>query len=459
MEVELSQRDLFMNLSISQLVQAMARGEASAVNIAGACIAQVEQLEARYRAWVFFDAGKLMAEASAADERLRCGGAIRRLEGIPFGVKDVFNTADFPTEMGSPIWAGFTPGNDARVVFNLKQAGALVPGKTVTAEFAVHTLGKTLNPHDVTRTPGTSSSGSAVAVALGMVPAALGTQTAGSIVRPASFCGVYGCKPSFGLIPRTGVLKTTDSLDTVGYFATHLADLERVFELVRVHGCDYPISHSALQDPGRQTKPDDRPWRVALARTHVWSEAHEYARDALLDWSRQLGAVDDIEVAEAELPEGMESAHEIHSTIYDRTLAYYFKKEFKKHELVSPIMYELIVHGQQINLSQYAGALRAQERLAAEMDEFFGGYDALVSLSTVGEAPFREERERNDPALMWTMTHLPVISAPAFISPSGLPFGLQLVARRYNDRLLFEFARYLRSLDLIPAGPNPRLAL
>ena len=139
------------------------------------------------------------------------------LNGIPFGIKDIFNTQVMPTTMGSPIWAGFVAGNNARSVDSILRKGALSFGKTITAEFAVHALNATLNPYDVSKTPGTSSSGSAVAVALGIVPFALGTQTAGSIIRPASFCGVWGFKPSFGLIPRTGVLKTTDSLDTVGF--------------------------------------------------------------------------------------------------------------------------------------------------------------------------------------------------------------------------------------------------
>src|SRR3990167_8157472 len=190
----------------------------------------------------------------------------RLLECIPVGVKDIYNTADFPTQMGSPLWKDFTPGNDARAVYHLKRQGANIVGKTVTAEFAVHALDKTLNPYDATRTPGTSSSGSAVAVSMGMVPAATGTQTAGSIVRPASFCGVYGCKPSFGTIPRTGMLKTTDSLDQIGFFTVHAEDLRRLFDSMRVKGENYPISNAALADESRQKSKGDK-WRVGFART------------------------------------------------------------------------------------------------------------------------------------------------------------------------------------------------
>lgn len=444
----------FTESSIADILAGYESGSLSAVAVARACVERVESLDGTYRAWTCFDAGRLLKEASETDDRVRSGAAIRPLEGIPVGVKDIFNTADFPTQMGSPIWKGFTPGNDARSVFNLKRAGALVPGKTETAEFAVHALGDTVNPHDPLRTPGTSSSGSAVAVALGMVPVALGTQTAGSIVRPASFCGVYGCKPSFGLIPRTGMLKTTDSLDTIGYLVAHGGDLVRVFDALRVHGADYPISSGLLSDPRRQEKPGSS-WRVGLVQTHVWDLAPAYARDSLLAWADGLGSLPDVDLVGLELPTEMEAAYDVHGTIYDRTLAYYFKQEFKMHELVSPIMYEIIRHGEQISVPQYEKALREQERLAASMDELLKEYDVIVSLSTAGAAPLRDEREIPDPALMWTMTHLPVVSAPAFESPDGLPFGVQLAARRYNDYLLFGFVEHLRERQIVPEGAWP----
>ena len=197
--------------SISTMLASYRDGSLTPTDVAERCIAAVDKHESSVHAWECFDRQKLVCQAEQSTARIRDGNEPRPLEGLPVGVKDIFNTADFPTQMGSPLWQGFTPGNDARVLYDMKRLGAIVPGKTVTAEFAVHSLGKTLNPHAGNRTPGTSSSGSAVAVATGMVSVALGTQTAGSIIRPASFCGVWGCKPSFGLVPRTGTLKTTDS--------------------------------------------------------------------------------------------------------------------------------------------------------------------------------------------------------------------------------------------------------
>lgn len=445
----------FLDKSILSIVDRYNRKELSALDVADYCIRRVEQLDEQYKAFEYFDPKQLRTQADIAKKRFNAGIPLRSLEGIPVGIKDIFNTVDFPTQMGSPIWKGFTPGNDARVIYNLKQSGAVVAGKTVTAEFAVHALRKTINPHAPERTPGTSSSGSAVSVATGMVPVALGTQTAGSIIRPASFCGVYGCKPSFGLIPRTGSLKTTDSLDTIGFFTVHCKDLKHVFDTLRVHGPDYPISHRKLNDPARQIKPADRPWRIMLAKTHTWTHVHDYAKSEIMDWMNLLSRDNSIEIIERELPEEMSASHTVHADIYDCTLAYYFQEEYKKKELVSPIMNEIIERGLQVSPQQYQRALRRQEQLSGIMDNFFKDIDVLICLSTAGEAPFRDEIELPDPALMWTLTHLPVISAPVFQSPGGLPFGAQLVARRYNDYLLFDFAEFLQSRNLIPAGPNP----
>lgn len=451
-------KKIFLNKSIDEIHACYRDGTFGPAELAQICTDRVMELEDRYHAWVSFDKEILLKQADEIKHRLKKGEAIRLLEGIPVGIKDIMNTNEFPTQMGSPIWKDFTPGNDARVVYNVRNAGGVIPGKTVTAEFAVHTLNETLNPHDKNRTPGTSSSGSAVAIALGMVPVALGTQTAGSIVRPASFCGVYGCKPSFGLIPRTGMLKTTDSLDTVGFFTVFYRDLERVFNVLRVHGPDYPLSHAALNDSKRQSKPQARPWRVAFVRTHTWEYAYDYAKDAIESWARKLSDARDIEIVETDLPSEMERAHEIHATIYGKTLSYYFKEEYKKAELVSPIMNEIIRRGNELSVEQYLKALKEQEKLCHIMDNFMQQYDALISLSTAGEAPLREDTEKPDPALMWTMTHLPGISAPVFTSPGGLPFGVQLVARKYNDLLLFKFSSYLRSMDLLPAGVNPLIS-
>jgi len=442
-------------LSIRRMLDAYRVRSLSPVDVVQHCIDTVSRLDQRLRAWRCFDPERALIQAQSSVKRMHESGVLGALEGIPVGVKDVFNTVDFPTEMGSQLWKGYTPGNDARAVFSLRQAGAIIPGKTATAEFAVHALGDTVNPHDASRTPGTSSSGSAVAVAVGMVPVALGTQTGGSIVRPASYCGVYGFKPSFGLIPRTGMLKTTDSLDTVGFLARHLEDLEPMLEVLRVHGKNYPISDAALGDLARQSTPRGRPWKIALAKTHTWAVAQSYARDALLQWGGQLASNKDLEVVEVQMPEPLESAHQVHATIYDKTLAYYFAEEFKQPELMSPIMREIVARGSRITRQAYLDALEAQSRMAAAMDLLFQDYDMVLSLSTAGDAPPRHANEPPDPALVWTACHLPTVSVPKFISPQRLPYGVQVVARRYNDLQLLRFLSFLHEIGEVPASAHP----
>ena len=452
-----TEKSIFHEMSIKELISQLERGEKSPAQLAEACIHFTEKYNDKYKVWVTFDKEKIYRDCELSLKRIESGERIRNLESVPVGVKDIFNTIDFPTQMGSPLWKGFTPGNDARVIYYLKMSGAIIPGKTDTAEFAVHAIGNCLNPHDASRTPGTSSSGSSVAVALGMVPAAIGTQTAGSIVRPASFCGVYGCKPSFGLLPRTGMLKTTDSLDTIGFFTSTYEDLITMFETLRVHGSNYPLSDKALTDTKRQSKDKSRSWKAGFVKTHVWDYAPDYAKDAILGFVEDLNNTPGIDVTEIELPDALKKSHTVHETIYDKTLSYYFQEELKEPEHVSAIMNNIFSRGSRITKEKYLEALSEQEKLIHLTDEYMKDYDVLISLSTSGEAPSRDEQEKPDPSLIWTLTHLPVICSPKFISPAGLPFGVQFTARKYNDYLLFKFTDYLREIGLIPEGANPLL--
>ncbi len=448
-------KNIFLSKSIGEMISMIVSGNLSPMNIAEECIKRIEEYGDFSKVWVSSGKEGLLQQAKLSMDKLASGIQAGLLESIPVGVKDIFNTIDYPTQMGSPLWKGFTPGNDARVVYYLKKEGALIPGKTDTAEFAVHAIGNCVNPHDTTRTPGTSSSGSAVAVALGMVPAAIGTQTAGSIVRPASFCGVYGCKPSFGLLPRTGMLKTTDSFDSIGYFVSKCEDLKRLFEVLRVHGANYPISNSALTDTKLQSRAEGRPWKVAFVKTHTWQSAYEHTKQSLESIHTSIASHTDFEVHDAELPEAMKMSHEIHQKIYDKTLSYYFQEESLKPEMVSDIMNEIVERGNRISAKEYVEALEQQDELVHCMEDFFDEYDVLISHSTAGEAPLREHVEAPDPSLMWTLTHLPVVSCPAFVSPEGLPYGFQAASGKYRDYKLFAFIEDLRKNSLIPEGVNP----
>ncbi len=419
-------------------------GTLTAEALVRACLARIEQLEPSLKAWAYLKPEQGLKQAQSVDAALGQGEDPGPLAGIPVGIKDIFNTADMPTQMGSPLWSGYTPGNDARVVFSIRQAGGIILGKTVTAEFAVHTPGPTVNPHHPEHSPGTSSSGSAAAVAAGMVPLSLGSQTAGSAIRPASYCGIYGFKPSFGLIPRTGSLKTTDSLDTVAFFARCVEDLELFFEVVRVKGQDYPLAETFLNDPARR-KPAGRPWRIALVKGPQWSHAENYAQGALQKFASKLAGMEEIDIEEKEPPLEMEEAHQVHETIYDKALSHYFKQEFLKKQLVSPTLQAMILHGQKISVNEYRQALQRQAELARLLDRWFeDGVDFLLTLSTSGEAPKGlQTPDRPDSCLVWTLCGVPAINLPVFTSPAGLPFGAQVVARRYNDFQLLEFARAL----------------
>lgn len=409
-----------------------------------ACLRRISEIEACAKAWAFLDQSVPRAAARALDGT---DWAKTRpeplLAGLPLGIKDCFNTADMPTAMGSDLWKGFTPGNNARVVHRAKLLGAVAVGKTVTAEFATHAPGSTRNPRSTEHIPGTSSTGSAVAVACGMVPAALGTQTAGSIIRPASYCGVVGFKPSFGLVPRTGVLKTADTLDTIGWFARTVADIRLLLDALRVKGRDYPPLERGLTRAAAR-RDSNRPWRLALATTHVWSGAEGHARDAVVQFARQAGNRPDIDVDEMDLTATFADAHDAQRTIYHKQLSYYFEQELKNPDKVSDIFRRITEEGRRITPAQYLAATRRQREMEAELDRALEGFDALITLSTSGEPPrVTDGPERDDSALIWTMCGGPSINLPLFVGPHGMPFGAQLVAPRYADYTLLDLAETL----------------
>jgi len=441
--------DELFRLSASEIISLIKLGKLKITNLIESITKRIEEFNPKTNAWVHLNSTQSINYAKELENKMNNGIETGPLYGIPIGIKDIFNTKDFPTEMGSPLWKGFTPGNDARVVHNLRMANAIIIGKTETAEFAVHDLGNTKNPFDHERSPGSSSSGSAVAVATEMVPIALGTQTGGSIVRPASYCGIYGFKPSFGLIPRTGMLKTTDSLDQIGYFARTVSDLELIFEIIRVKGRNFPLSKVALENEQRQSI-SNRPWKIRFVKSPVWEEAESYAKKSIESFIEKLSKENEFEIQEFNLPKDFELAHKTHSTIYSKSLAYYFKEELEKKSLISDVFYEFATEAKNISINKFYEALEIQTKLRMLLDKSFKEFDIILSLSTAGHAPLRSEQEKDDPSLIWTMCGNPAVNIPAFRSPQGLPMGLQTVARRYNDKLLINFLHILRKKNLIP---------
>jgi Asp-tRNA(Asn)/Glu-tRNA(Gln) amidotransferase A subunit family amidase len=429
-------------LTASEFLARLAKREIGVLDYVSACVDRIEQLDPQLKAWRSLALEPALERARRLDAALAKGEPLRRLTGVPFGVKDVFNTYDLPTGMGSPILEHYTPGNDARVVSNARLEGAIVPGKTVTAEFAVHHPAGTRNPLALDRSPGTSSSGSAAAVAARMVPLALGTQTAGSIVRPASYCGIHGFKPSFGLLPRTGMLKTTDTLDTIGCLARSIDDLALGFEVMRVRGHNYPTSEAALEARRRQlgTK-----WRVGLLSGPKSGLVAPAVRQSLARLAARLA---DFEIEPVALPPGFGSAHALHERIYRRALAYYFKTEWNTaQDKFSPVLQQMISAGLAVPPETYAEDLQRQSALARQLDQLLAEYDILIEPSTAEEAPLGVHGEDiADHCLIWTLCGVPTLSLPALRGSTGLPVGLQLVARRHGDYRLLDAARAIEQV-------------
>lgn len=434
-------------LSAKKSIEHIISNDISVTDLIKSHILQIEKINPMLKAWVSLNNDQSISFAENLDKKYKDGNYIGPLFGIPIGIKDIFNTEDFPCEMGSLLWKGFTPGNDARLVSDLRIANATILGKTETAEFAVHALGNSKNPYDRKRSPGTSSSGSAIAVATGMVPIALGSQTAGSIIRPASYCGVFGFKPSFGLIPRTGMLKTTDSLDQVGFFTRAVEDLELFFDVIHVKGKDYPLSNSALTDKKRQNV-ENRPWKIKFIKTSVWNEAEDYAKTAIEEFCSKLRQFNEFDIKEFVLPDEFSLAHKKHEIIYAKSLSYYFQDELKNKSLVSNVFYDLATKSKKISMEQFDSSKRYQFEISQKLDNLFENFDIIISLATAGYAPLRDEIEKKDPSLIWTMCGVPTVSVPKF-EINNLPMGLQVLARKYNDKLLLNFLKLLHKMGII----------
>jgi Asp-tRNA(Asn)/Glu-tRNA(Gln) amidotransferase A subunit family amidase len=385
-----------------------------------ACLERVAERDPVVRGWTYLDPEAALAQARAADAAEEPRSPIH---GVPVGIKDIIDTADMPTEYGSRIYAGNRPGTDATCVARLREAGAVILGKTKTTEFAYFHPADTTNPYNAERTPGGSSSGSAAAVADGMVPVALGTQTAGSVIRPASFCGVLGLKPTHGLIDMTGVRPLSPRLDTLGLFARSADDLERFL---------YVLSGIEAQ-PAIEKTP-----RIAFARTARWDLVDPDAREALEGGAAALGA------DEAELPAEVEATVDAQARIMAVDVAASAAKEYEHHrDELSRELLELIEQGLGTDRATYDDDVATGERAAAALPAVFERYDALMTPAALGQAP-RGLDATGDPVFCraWTLLGTPAISVPGAVGGDGLPVGVQLVAPRGRDAELLAVARW-----------------
>jgi Asp-tRNA(Asn)/Glu-tRNA(Gln) amidotransferase A subunit family amidase len=388
------------------------------------CLARIAEREPALRAFTWFDASAARHDAAAA----RPGP----LRGLPIGVKDIFDTSDMPSEYGSPIWRGWRPRADAAAVAWARSAGAVAVGKTVTTEFATRKPGPTGNPHNLRHTPGGSSSGSAAGVADRFFPLAFGSQTAGSVLRPAAYCGVVGYKPTFGMINRVGTKLMSESLDTVGVFARSVAD------------CAFFAGAVAGRDLGDPDARPERAPRVGICRSPAWDSALPETQ-ALLPRIASALARAGANVVDRELSPGVAAVAEAHPIVMNNESARALGWELATaREQISEGLRERLDFGLSQTEATVVAAHAAFERAQHEFPACMEGLDILVTPSAPGQAPAGLE-STGDPVfnLIWTSLHVPCVTVPAGTGPDGLPLGIQIVARIGEDRQALAWAQWV----------------
>ena len=420
-------------LTATAAAAAIARGDFSAEDYVGACLERIAVTDSQVGAFAHLDDAYAFEQARALDRHRMSGRNLGPLHGIPVAIKDLIDTADYPTEYGSPVVAGRRPNRDAAVVARLREAGAVIIGKTVTTEFAYYHPGKTRNPHDLTRTPGGSSSGSAAAVAAGMVPLAIGSQTNGSVIRPATFCGVFGLKPTHGLVSRAGVLPLSRTLDHLGGFSRSLDDLALLMDAIAGYDADDPDSRRYAAPAFRRTLAEPPPVEPSftLMRTPMWERADPEARAALEELAREVGA------REIELTDDVVAAWDAQRAIMAADMAFNLGHFVDRGGDISQQFRDLVAEGRAVSAAQYLAAIRDRERYVASLGEIFEQYsDAIMTLPAKGVAP--DASTTGDPLFctFWTLTGLPAISLPLLQGDTGLPIGVQLIGAADRDERL-----------------------
>lgn len=442
-------------MGVAAAAEAVRTGRISAEGLTRACLSRIAAREGDVQAWTFFDPDHALAQARAADEARQNGQPLGPLHGVPIGIKDIFDTWDMPTQYGSPLYAGHRPGRDATVVGILRQAGAVIMGKTVTTEFATFHPGKTRNPHDPGRTPGGSSSGSAAAVADFMVPAALGSQTVGSVIRPASFCGVVGYKPSHGLIGRHGMWRLSRHLDHVGVFARSVEDAALVTETLAGHDPadpdTRPIAKPALLATSREAPPV--PPKLYFVKTAAWPLLAPDAAEAYAELCAALGA----QVEELPFPDVFDNVAERLGHILHADIAVNLAREYRHGApQLSAKLRGMIARGRSTLATDYIRALGAREEYRRALDEAFDNCNAILTPAAPGEAGPPENTGNPAFSMLWTLMGVPAITLPLLSGASGLPLGVQLVGRHGDDTRLLRIARWLADHVASLAGPKPK---
>ena len=418
-------------LSASEIVRQVQAGKITAEAVVAAHIERIAQREPQVQAWAHFDAEAALAQARAVDKR-GAGGLL--LAGAPVGVKDVIDTGDMPTQYNSAIYRGFRPKADASCVALVKRAGGIILGKTVTTEFASRMPGPTRNPHNLAHTPGGSSSGTGAAVADFMTPLGFGTQTGGSTIRPAAYCGVVGYKPSFGTINGAGMKHLAESLDTIGVMARSVEDCALL-----VHA----LTSRPLPDFSAKQA---RAPRIGFCRTSRWDQASA-ATQALLEQTAATLAKKGADVRDFTLPEDFDRLYDTQRLIADFEAARALAWEYDNHtQLLSEHMRTTLPKNILIPREDYAEAMQHARSSRARFADTFAGFDVLLTASAPDEAPPGIERtgdslfNRN-----WTLLGLPCVTIPGGSGPKGLPLGVQFVGAYDDDARVLQCADWAAS--------------
>ena len=433
MKSETTKGKPFYRLSLREVCRGIRERRFTAESYTRALLARIASLDGEIGAWIWLEPERALRAARLRDRRIRSGAKSGPLMGVPVGVKDIFATAGIPTQMGSPAFAGHVPGKSAAVIERLEAHGAFVMGKTVTTECAFLTPGKTRNPWNPLHTPGGSSSGTAAAVAAGFVPAALGTQTNGSVIRPAAYCGVVGYKPTQGMIPIEGALTFSHTLDQVGVFARSVEDVAWLAVPLTANGKKRSAKISVLKTPPR----------LAAVKTPVWDQAEEHAQRNFRENIRTLRKAG-ARVEEVDLPEIFRRAHEAIRIIMAAESALNLEELYlRKPPVLSPTLRDFITEGRQVGALDYLQAMKVRGALKLELERFLEKYDALITPPATGEAPVTLESTGN-PCFcsIWSLCGSPAVTIPVGWGPNGLPLGLQIVGPSGKDGRLLSAAHW-----------------
>ncbi len=431
-------------MTATEAAAALRAGSLTSEALVAACLARIKMRDPDVEAWAYIDPKKVLAEARMADAAGRPSGTSKPLAGIPVAIKDIIDTAGMPTEYGSPVFKGHQPSEDASVVSQLRAAGAILMGKSVTTELAFFGPGKTKNPRHAGHTPGGSSSGSAAAVADCQVPLALGTQTAGSIIRPASFCGTIGFKPTFGYVSRTGVLAQSAPLDTLGGYARSVDDIALLMDCISAFD-PRDSDMSSVPKPSlvaALTSALGRPPRFAFVKTPAWPSAEPETRSAFEAFAASFGS--QAEIVETALGPDFDVALRLQQIVQFSDIARnYGPIAGKNPQLMSQKLKEIIQEGLSFSSADCAAARAERDPLYDALRPVLINYDAILTPAAAGPAP-EGLSSTGSPMFnaLWTYLGMPCISLP-LLEARGLPLGVQLVAARGDDAGLLKVAKWL----------------